>query len=130
MTKKQNELIEKFKILESELIDALKAANIEVSDDKDEKVTKAALKSYIGKVKKLKKIFDEYESVAKEIEDLSAKDKTSEVDLKQVVELRESDENQDEIARAYAFEDEVEVIDGKVLTKRKKKKTNAPVKEF
>lgn len=128
--KKTNEaeLVEKFRKLESELVEVLKIEGISFDDETKKQTVKSQLKAYIKKVEKARKVFDEYEKVAKEIEKIAAaegsKGSTSAEISEEVVALRE-----DEIEPADAtYVDKIEVFDGKTKVVKKKKTTST--KEF
>ena len=128
--KKTNEaeLVEKFRKLESELVEVLKIEGISFDDETKKQTVKSQLKAYIKKVEKARKVFDEYEKVAKEIEKIAAaegsKGSTSAEISEEVVALRE-----DEIEPADAtYVDKIEVLDGKTKVVKKKKTTST--KEF
>lgn len=128
--KKTNEveLVEKFRKLESELVEVLKIEGISFDDETKKQTVKSQLKAYIKKVEKARKVFDEYEKVAKEIEKIAAaegsKGSTSAEISEEVVALRE-----DEIEPADAtYVDKTEVFDGKTKVVKKKKTTST--KEF
>ena len=123
--KKTNEaeLVEKFRKLESELVEVLKIEGISFDDETKKQTVKSQLKAYIAR-----KVFDEYEKVAKEIEKIAAaegsKGSTSAEISEEVVALRE-----DEIEPADAtYVDKIEVFDGKTKIVKKKKTTST--KEF
>lgn len=117
-------LIEKFRELEEQLVEILKLEGVSFDENEKKQVVKSQLKNYIKKVEKAKALFEEYEAVAKQIEQLAVKDKTSEVSS-EVVALRE-----DEIeALKEEFVNETVVSDGEVKTVKKKKKISQ-AKEF
>ena len=129
--KKTNEaeLVERFRKLEAELVEVLKIEGISFDDETKKQSVKSQLKAYIKKVEKARKVFDEYESVAKEIEKIAAaegkKGSTSAEISEEVVNLRE-----DEIVLGdEAYLDKLELVDGKTVTVKKKKKTSG-AKEF
>ena len=129
--KKTNEaeLVERFRKLEAELVEVLKIEGISFDDETKKQSVKSQLKAYIKKVEKARKVFDEYESVAKEIEKIAAaegkKGSTSAEISEEVVNLRE-----DEIVLGdEAYLDKLEIVDGKTVTVKKKKKTSG-AKEF
>ena len=68
MKKRLENLVEKFKKKEVELLEILNENNIIFDETQEKSVVKKNLKDYIKKVNKAKKIFEEYEVLAKEIE--------------------------------------------------------------
>ena len=71
MTKKQTGLVEKFKKVESELLAVLSETKVETDMTASKQTVKNGLKQYVKKVQKAKKLFDEYESIAIEIEKIA-----------------------------------------------------------
>jgi hypothetical protein len=112
MLKKEVSLIDKFKKLEAEIIAILKENDIDFDESLNEKEVKAKLKKYIANVKKMEKLFEEYELIAEKIEKISGDEKDKGVMNEAVVNLRE-DNLKEEIV--------VENINNKVVVKRKKK---------
>ena len=112
MLKKEVSLIDKFKKLEAEIIAILKENDIDFDESLNEKEVKARLKKYIANVKKMEKLFEEYELIAEKIEKISGDEKDKGVMNEAVVNLRE-DNLKEEIV--------VENINNKVVVKRKKK---------
>ncbi len=124
MNKKETSLIERFKTLESELIEALKPEDISFDDDAKKQVVKSQLKGYIKKVEKARKLFDEYEQIAEEIEKMTHAD-AGDISA-EVVGLREDvDPKEKEI---YIQEIIAEQDGVKVAVKKKKK--SSTMKEF
>ena len=117
MKKRLENLVEKFKKKESELLEILNENNVIFDESQEKAVVKKNLKDYINKINKAKKIFEEYESLAKEIEDITGDEGESAEFSKTIVEFREdiSLENEPKI------EDE---IDNKKLNKVKKASKN------
>ena len=111
MGKNDVTLIEKFKKLELEIINLLKENKIDFDDSVNEKNLKAKLKNYILNVKKIEKLFEEYESIAEHFECLSNVSKTSSEVSEAVIGLRE---NKQETVVA-------ERIGDKIVVKRKRK---------
>ena len=114
MKKNLEKLVEKFKKIESELVEILNESSINFSELDDKTSIKKALKEYIKKVNKAKKLFDEYEIVAKEIEDANNDEGESAEFSKAVLEIRES-EFGEVLAQGYGTETDV------LLEKIKKK---------
>lgn len=112
MLKKEVSLIDKFKKLEAEIIAILKENDIDFDESLNEKEVKTKLKKYIANVKKMEKLFEEYELIAEKIEKISGDEKDKGVMNEAVVNLRE-DNLKEEIV--------VENINNKVVVKRKKK---------
>ena len=111
MEKKDVSLIEKFKKLETEIIKLLKENKIDFDESINEKTLKTKLKNYILNVKKIEKLFEEYEAVAEKFEGLSSAPKTSAEISEAVVGLRE-DKQETVIA---------EKVGDKIVVKRKRK---------
>ncbi len=120
MDKKEISLVQKFKKLEGQLLSALNEVKIEDI----EKLTKTQLKSFVKKVAKAGKLFDEYEAVALDIEKLTQaelEDANSKLELAgAVVNFRETSQE---------VQDEIEIINNTVsVVKKKKLKSNAKSK--
>ena len=111
MLKKEVSLIDKFKKLEAEIIAILKENDIDFDDSLNAKEVKAKLKKYIANVKKMEKLFEEYELIAEKIEKISGDENDKVVMNEAVVNLRE-----DEVKETVV----VENINNKVVVKRKK----------
>lgn len=122
MAKQDLNLIDKFVDLEEQIIDLLKEVDSEIDFSADKKTVMSQLKSYISKVKKVDKLFEEYEKIAKKIES-EANDESKDADLTYaVVDLREDSE---------AVKTEIENINGQVKVKQtKKKKTTQAAREL
>lgn len=122
-SKKTEELIEKFTNLENKLVELLGSSSIDV----EEKITRASLKkklsNYIKNVEELKALFEEYEKIAVEIENLTTKKIAGEKLSKAVVDLREEEKIED-FAETYANEIVVS-SKGEVTVSKKKKKSSA-----
>ena len=122
-SKKTEELIEKFTNLENKLVELLGSSSIDV----EEKITRASLKkklsNYIKNVEELKALFEEYEKIAVEIENLTTKKIEGEKLSKAVVDLREEEKIED-FAETYANEIVVS-SKGEVTVSKKKKKSAA-----
>lgn len=112
MAKVDVSLVDKFKKLETEILDILKENNIDFDESVNDKTLKSMLKKYISNVRKVEKLFEEYEEVAQKIEDLSADSKQKAAVDEAVVNLRE-DAVQETV--------EVEHVGSKIIVKRKKK---------
>ena len=121
-TSKQDKLIEKFKNLESQLVELLKLEPLEI--DSTTQGVKTKIKSYIKKVNKVRTVFDEYEKLADEIEKMSASDDNQMVSA--VVDLRESSIEEKQVEE---YVDEL-VISDQGAKKVKKKKTQSISKEL
>lgn len=117
------ELVEKFKKIEDELIEILKVKPLEFSQDEKKQVVKTEIKKYIKKVEKARALFDEYESLAVEIEKLTSK-KDEEM-LKNIEELASSREEM----VSDEYEDIQVVVEDKIVSV-KKKKNKPSTKEF
>lgn len=122
MGKQETNLVEKFVELEEQIIDLLKEVELDIDFSLDRKQVMSQLKSYISKVKKVDKLFEEYEKIAEKIEESSAGDEKKNHDLAcAVVDLREDSEE---------VKTEIENIQGQVKVKQVKKKTKAAVREL
>lgn len=120
---KSLELLEKFKDLEKKLCECLKTTKFEEKNAKDELATKAEIRTYIKKVQKARKLFDEYELVAKEIENLSERKNTKLEVSENIVNLRDSEEKTE-----IVYETKIDSKNNaRVEAKKKSKKI---VKEF
>jgi len=125
MAKKQTGLVEKFKKIESELLAVLNETKTETDLSGTKQIVKSGLKQYVKKVQKARKLFDEYEAVAAEIEKI-AHEEAEEISLKnksiadEVVSLRETSEATAE------YVDKIEAAEGMVkVVKKKKNKSSA-----
>lgn len=118
---KEEELINKFLELEIKMVEQLNNTEMSVDFDADRKTIIASLKKYVSKVKSLEKLFDEYENLAKKIENLTGEEEKQVQATNAVVELREDSEE---------LKTEIEKINGQVVVKKKKKKISQPVKEM
>jgi len=112
MLKKEMTLIERFKKLEAEIIDILKQNDVDFDENLNGKEVKAKLKKYIANVKKMEKLFEEYEALAEKIEKISGDENDKGVMNEAVVNLRE-DKEQTEVV--------VDKATNTVIVKRKKK---------
>ena len=112
MLKKEITLIERFKKLEAEIIDILKQNDVDFDENLNGKEVKAKLKKYIANVKKMEKLFEEYEALAEKIEKISGDENDKGVMNEAVVNLRE-DKEQTEVV--------VDKVTNTVIVKRKKK---------
>lgn len=121
MSKKENELLDKFKSVEEKILNELKATDISIDYTADSKTIISGLKAYIKRVKAIEKILDEYENISKKLEQVMGNDDKQENLTNAVVSLREDSEE---------LKAEIEVINGNVQVKQKKKKTNSAVKEL
>lgn len=122
MAKQDLNLVEKFVDLEEKIIDLLREVNSDIDFSADRKIVMSQLKEYVLKVKKVDKLFEEYESLAKKIEGASNEDEKSQDLTYAVVDLREDSE---------AVKTEIENINGEIKVKKtKKKKTSQAVREL
>lgn len=114
MKKNLEKLVDRFKKIEEELVGILNESTISFSEVDDKTSIKKAIKEYIKKVNKAKKLFDEYERIAKEIEDANNDDGESAELSKAVLEIRDA-ELSEVLAQGYGTESDV------LLEKLKKK---------
>ncbi len=121
---KRIELLEKFKKIENELVDCLKNAG-DMLDEKKKATTKVQINEYIKQVEKARKLFDNYESVALEIEKLSGLKNTEIKTSEEIVNLREELKNEEEIV----YETKIQA-DDKPVKVASKKKARKPIREF
>lgn len=129
--KREEALIEKFIKLENDIIDKLRETELSVDFEADRKNVIKSLKSYALKVKAVEKLFDEYEDTAKQIEQLTGEEENMQVITSAVVDLREdSDKLKSEIGVLTESLTEIENVNGEVIVKKKKKKSNESVKEM
>ena len=112
MAKDNTALVDKFKKIEAEMLEILKENNIDFDESVSDKALKAMLKKYIANVRKIEKLFEEYEGIAKQIEEISSDSKEKAVIDEAVVNLRE-----DDIQETV----EIQNINNKIVVKRKKK---------
>lgn len=130
MKKNLENLVEKFKKKEAELLELLNQTEPVFDESQGKSVIKKNIKTYILKVEKAKKVFEEYETLAKKIEDISSDDGESAEFSKTIVEFRQDAETNSEI---FASENEKENIDkskGKSKISKKAKNEKMSVKEF
>lgn len=122
MTKQELNLVDKFVALEEQIIDLLKEVDAEIDFSADRKKVMSQLKTYILKVKKVDKLFEEYENLAKKIESKSSDDEKNQELACAVVDLREDSET---------VKTEIENINGQIKVKQvKKKKSSQAVREL
>ena len=121
MKKTENDLIEKFKQIETKILDELKLTNLDVDYNAESKVIVSGLKAYIKKIKKIEEILDEYEEISHKLEKMMGEDEKQKNITDAVVELREDSEE---------LKNEIKNINGQVTVTKKKKTTKASVKEF
>lgn len=130
--KKEEELIEKFKKLEDEIVDKLQNIKLDVDFSLDRKEVIKGLKNYVLKVRDVERLFEEYEAVANQLEKLTVEDNKQAV-ANAIVDMREdSEELKSQIKKLSQIEtiDEIENINGNIIVKKKKKKTNERAKEM
>ena len=122
MKKEEKVLIEVFKNLEKQIIETLESADITIDEKADEVTTKKNLKNYIGKINKAKKLFDEYERVAKDIEKISSDAEKTDGKLSEaVVDMRD-------VSPETAIE--IQQIENSVIVKKKKKNSGGTAREL
>ena len=122
MTKREISMVEKFVGLEEEIIDLLKDAEMDIDFSADRKTIMAQLKTYITKVKKVDKLFEEYETLAAKIGGSTNDDEKNQEITCAVVDLRED---------SVELKTEIESINGEVKVKQsKKQKNNQAVREL
>ena len=121
MGKKEDELLVKFKEVEEKILNELKASDLNIDYSADSKTIISGLKTYIKRIKTIEKILDEYESVSKKLEKVMFDNDKQDSLTSAVVGLREDSEE---------LKAEIEIINGNVQVKKKKKKTSAAVKEL
>lgn len=145
MSKKEEmEIFEKFKQVETKLVQALKTIPEDVSKE-GKPSEKENIESYIKKVANARKLFDEYEGLAEKLNDMNTKNENDQdsIDIsKQVIESRKTGVakiNEKELLSQYkAMEKqtkglekvEIENLGDKVVVKKKKKKTAVSTKEL
>lgn len=130
--KKEEALIEKFKQLESEIIEKLQSTELSIDFSLNEKDVVKILKNYALKVKKVEKLFDEYEKTAEQIGELTGEEYGKQDVTNAVVDLREdSEEIKTEIEKMSKMNNitEIENIDGKLVVKKKKKNSGGSILE-
>ena len=126
MKKRLENLVEKFKKKEVELLEILNENNIIFDETQEKSVVKKNLKDYIKKVNKAKKIFEEYEVLAKEIEDITGDEGESAELSKTIVEFREEIPLEEQALQEIENEKEVKKKSKKFSKKSKEEKE--PVK--
>ena len=122
MAKQDLNLVDKFVDLEEQIVDLLKEVDMDIDFSADRKTVISQLKANILKVKKVDKLFEEYEKLASKIEGSSTDDEKNQDLTYAVVDLREDSE---------VVKTEIESINGQVKVKQtKKKKTSQAVREL
>ena len=111
MLKREVSLIDRFKKIEADIIAILKENNVDFDESLSEKEVKAKLKKYIENVRKMDKLFEEYEQIAEKIEKISGDVNDKVVMNEAVVNLREDSEKEVVV---------VENVNNKAVVKRKK----------
>ena len=120
MKKRLENLVEKFKKKELELLEILNEKNVIFDESQEKAVVKKSLKDYIKKVNKAKNIFDEYETLAREIEDITGDEGESAEISKTIVEFREE----------VPLEEQAEIeVEKEKQSSKKTKKVSKKVKE-
>ena len=129
MKKNLDSLVNKFKLIEKELIEILNEKPVDFESIENKSQFKKALKDYIKKVNKAKKLFAEYEKIAKEIEDISSDEGDS-----QELTLESLEQNTIGVSKlqVQSLGAESEILSNEKLQKNAKikSKTKASVKEF
>ena len=126
MKKSLENLVEKFRKKEVELLEILNDKNVIFDESQEKSVVKKNLKDYIKKVNKAKKIFEEYEVLAKEIEDITGDEGESAELSKTVVEFREDVSLEEQTIQELESEKDNKKKTKKVAKKNKEEKE--PVK--
>lgn len=120
MKKRLENLVEKFKKKELELLEILNEKNVIFDESQEKAVVKKSLKDYIKKVNKAKNIFDEYETLAREIEDITGDEGESAELSKTIVEFR----------KEVPLEEQAEIeVEKEKQSSKKTKKVSKKVKE-
>lgn len=129
MSKKLDDLIDRFKSIEKEIVVILNQQGLSFDETADKSTIKKTIKAYIKKVNKAQKLFDEYELIAKQIEDLANDEGESEALTKMVLDFKDA-----KLARSIDIsKNEKDDSDGKKIDEKKlksKSKTKESVKEF
>lgn len=129
MKKNLDSLVNKFKLIEKELIEILNEKPVDFESIENKTQVKKALKDYIKKVNKAKKLFAEYEKIAKEIDDISSDEGDS-----QELTLESLEQNTIGVSKlqVQSLGAESEILSNEKLQKNAKikSKTKASVKEF
>ena len=129
MAKNDLGLVDKFVDLEEQIIDLLKEVDMDIDFSADRKTFMSQLRANIMKVKKVDKLFEEYEKLAKKIEGSSNDDEKNQDLTYAVVDLREDSEVVK--SEIETVKTEIESINGQVKVKQtKKKKTSQAVREL
>lgn len=128
------EAVEKFKDLEKKLVEVLNSLPTDISKE-GKKTEKENIKSYIDKVSKARKIFDEYEQLAEKLTEITAENENDQDSIeisKKVIESREenSNINEKDLIDQYKLIEkqtkglekvEIETLGDTVVVKKKKK---------
>lgn len=120
MAKNDLNMVDKFVDLEEQIIDLLKEVDMDIDFSADRKTFMSQLKANIMKVKKVDKLFEEYEKLAKKIEGSSNDDEKNQDLTYAVVDLREDSEAVK--SEIETVKTEIESINGQVKVKQTKKK--------
>ena len=138
------ETLDKFKDLEKKLVEVLNTIPTDVSKE-GKKTEKENIKSYMDKVAKARKLFDEYEALAEKLTEMTAKNENDQesIDIsKKVIESRETDGskliNEKDLRKQYkAIEKQTKGLEkveietlGDTVVVKKKKKTSVSSKEM
>ena len=136
--KKEMEIFDKFKDLETKLVETLKTIPATVSEE-GKGTDKENIESYMKKVKEARKLFDEYEALANKLNEMNAKNENDEDSIeisKKVIESRktgiESISEKELLSQYKAMEKqtkglekvEIETLGDKVIVKKKKSKAS------
>lgn len=127
MSKTLDKLIEKFKNLEKEIISILSVGSLDVDEKQNKTIVKKEIKEYIKKLNKAKKLFDEYEDLAKQISDLTVDEDDSAVLSKTIFEEDIFGKKEEKIKDINELKNEKQKSKNKSKIKNKQKQS---VKEF
>ena len=141
--KKELEIFDKFKDLETKLVDVLKTIPEKI-DEEGKESEKENIESYMKKVQEARKLFDEYEALADKLNDMNKKNTNDEDSIeisKKVIASGKSEEfkinEKDLLAQYNAMSKqtkglekvEIETMGDKVVVKKKKTDTISSSKE-
>lgn len=121
MDEKQ-QLIKEFKEIENKLLKVLKLSEINLDELEKRSAVKKAIKSSIEAVEEAKKLFAEYESIAKQIESFDKADVAS-----HEREVKKKERQERKLREEYDNEIVANALEVKVV---KKKKSNSSAKQM
>lgn len=127
MKKNLENIVEKFKKKETELLELLNQTEPIFDESQGKSIIKKNIKNYILRVEKAKKVFEEYEILAKKIEDISVDEGESAELSKAVIDFRNEQSNKIDEMLENLNDDKAKKLTKKTI---KSKNEKMSVKEF